>query len=80
MQLLSEKVGLVCEEKIGTFDLAKVEAQCTYFLGRDSQRIDIWADIISEVLSGLDGVDQGLLLFGLEWKHLELVVPILELF
>ena len=66
MELLSEEVGFVGEQDVGTFDLAEVETLSRDFVGCCHDRIGKGTNEISEVLCLVNNVLNSTFLLGLE--------------
>jgi hypothetical protein len=80
VKFLAQEIGLVGEKNVGTFNLSKVETQCSYFIRRDCQRVDVWANVVPEGLSGLYDAREGFFFLGLERKIVQFILPSNELF
>ena len=80
MELLSEEVGFVGEQDVGTFDLAEVETLSRDFVGCCHDRIGKGTNEISEVLRLVNNVLNSTFLLGLEGQARNLRLPVLQVF
>jgi hypothetical protein len=80
VKFLTQEIGLVSKKNVGSFNLSKVETKCSYFIRRDCQGVDVWANVIPEGLSGLYDTCESFFFLGLERKILQLILPSNELF
>ena len=80
MELLSEEVGFVGEQDVGTFDLAEVETLSRDFVGCCHDRIGKGTNEISEVLCLVNNVLNSTFLLWLEGQAGNLRLPVLQVF
>ena len=80
MHLLTEVIGLKAEQDFRSFDLAKVEAVCSHFLGGRQDWVDVGPHILAKFVGFVDDLSQDLFFLGLKRQILDLVLPIDQVF
>lgn len=80
VQLLSKKVGLVCQQDFGPFDLPQIETLSGHFVRGSHHRIDVRTHKFPERLSDIDDFVENIFLLWLKWQMGNITLPILKVF
>lgn len=80
MKLLSEEVGLICQQDFGAFNLSEIKSLGLGFISSGQDRITEGGNMSAEFLSIVDDVLENLFLVGLERKIRNFVLPSLQVF
>lgn len=80
MELLSEKVGLVCQQNFGPFDLPQVETLSGHFLRGCHHWINVRTHKFPKSLGDVDNLVKNFFLLGLKWQMGNITLPVLKVF
>ena len=80
MELLSEKIGLICQQDFGPFNLSQIETLSGHFVGGSHHRIDVRTHKFSKRLSDIYDFVQNIFLLWLKWQMRNITLPVLKVF